>query len=404
MPISCFVLGNCQGQFLSSALATIPGWETFAIGRRFGFDPIVGGRKPQYAPNGELWPLVREAKRAGRVCILLEQVTPMAPMREYGANEALLDRKILFPHVQCQSLWPERFLRADLVEQVSASRLFAQDLAVLKRTQTKADFLVDLRTFVAEESVEQVLFYNWGHPTGPLLAQILSGVLRRLDGLVSDEDGQRLVQLIEESGGIDNITSHPVSPQRVEAAGFVWGASPAYQGWASAVAHYRNREFELASAAARSSVEADPANGFVWGLLGQSLERSDAMDEAEGALRIAVGLLPNTPNLITALGRHLLRKRMPVRALYVALDGMDRFPTDVTMYGLAVEAQVAARRNDEAVAIAMEAVRRSRAHGPTYLRMLDVLRRANVDQPIKQLHDSMVAKLPNDAALQAFAT
>lgn len=402
MQVSCFVMGNCQGQFISSALATLSGWETFAIGRRFGFDPIVGGRKPQYAPSGALWPLVQEAKRAGRICILLEQVTPMAPKRDYGAKKALLDQLILFPHVQCQSLWPERFIRSDIISEVGGARLFAQDLAVIKRTQQKADFLEGLRSFVAERSVSEALFYNWGHPTGPLLAKILSGILKRLDGIVTDEEACHLKEMVEVSGGIDNITSHPVSPERVNSTGFAWGSTQAYEQWFAALGHYRDRDFENATIAARASLKSEPMNGFVWGLLGQSLERSSAMDEAEGAFRAATRLLPNTPSLVTALGRHLLRRRMPARALYAALDGMDRFPTDLTMSCLAVEAQLAIGRVDDALATAEESLRRGRSHGPTYVRMLEVLRRAGVKEPIKTLYESMIDKAPNDVALKSF--
>ena len=326
----------------------------------------------------------------------------MAPTREYGANRELFDKVVLFPHVQCQSLWPERFVRDDILDKVKGDRLFAQDLAVLKRTQEKAEFPEDLRAFVAERSISEALFYNWGHPTGPLLAKILSGIIKQLDGIISNSDAFRLIEMIEHSGGIDNITSHPVSPQRVESIGFNWARTPAYEGWFAAVGHYRAQDFDSAVIAAQSSLEADPENGFVWGLLGQSLERSSSASEAEGAFRNATRLLPNAPSLVNALCRHLLRQRMPTRAFHVALDGMDRFPTDVTMYCLVVEAQLALGRIDDAITTVEESVRRGRSHGSTYVRMLQVLRRAGVEEPLQALYASMVNKAPHDNALKNF--
>lgn len=403
MQISCFVVGNCQGQFLSSALASLPGWETYAMGRRFGFDPVIGGQKPQYAPHKDFWPLVQEAKKVGRYCLVLEQVTPMAPPRGWGVREKLIDRKVYFPHVQSQALWPGRFIKPEILSQTSAKRMVAQDLANLKKVQVKADFPVNLRDFVAERAAVEPLFHTWGHPTGGLLSLILGGILQQLQDIIPPDRGQALVEMIAASRGIDNNTGHPIDRAWLREAGYEWGDSPAYAGWSDAVALFRSGDTTEAVQRARDSISADASNAHVWGLLGQALDRLKSPTEAEAAFRTAIELQPRASNLRMAFGRFLLKNGMAHRAVHVGRAACEIFPSDTPSHLLLADAHFALGEMDEGRAAISAGVARAKAHSVTYVRMLESLIRLDQREFARETRAAMLHRLPEDPALVAFA-
>lgn len=400
MQVSCFVLGNCQGQFIASALAGLPGWEAFAIGRRFGFDPVVSDKKPQYAALKEFWPLVHEASLANRYCLILEQVTPQAPLRQYGVREKLISQKVLFPHVQCQSLWPSRYFEPDMIDQLQPKRLLAHDLASIKKAQTKADFPVNVRDYVAEHFSTRSLFHTWGHPTGPLLAKILGGILEQIGGLVSPDQRDDLIHLVEQSNGIDNISHHPIDRAWLRDGGFEWGDYDDYARWTDAVALFKSRDYTGAVAAAKASLNAQPNNAHVHALLGQALERTGEGLLAETAFLTAMNLQPNAPGFPVALGRHLLRKRAALRAWHVAKAASERFQTDASVFHLAVDALAQAGDVEQAKTVALQTAYQVRPHAPTFLKIIDSLKQAGVSDT-SEIISVMIKRMPKDPTIQA---
>jgi len=402
MNISCFVLGNCQAQFLSSALASLPGWETYAIGRRFGFDPVVGSRKPRYASMQEFWPLVQEVKNSGRMCIVLEQVTPMAAVKDYGSRSSLFDKKIYFPHVQSQALWAEKWFPKHVTDNVALDRLIRQDLAAIKKAQSKSDFPVDVHGFVSARFSKEPLFHTWGHPTAPLMAEIAQGVLQALGEIIPEADSAKLKSLIAGSNGIDNITNHPLPREFLLSGGIQWGEAGAYAAWSDAAALVRLGDSQGAVEKARLSLAEDAGNPFVWALLAQGLDRLRRNDEAEVAYLKAVELHPQAPNLRTLLGRFLLRSGRVRRAIHVAKAACDAFPADTPAYLLAVEALLEAGEVDAAVSFATVAMERAHPHAQTLLRILEALSGAGRDIDAARLKAVATQRAPKDESLRAF--
>jgi len=401
--LAVFSVGNCQAQFLASVFSTVDNVESYAVGRRYGFDPMVGSAKPAYCSLQEFGTLLEEAARAGRTCILLEQMTPLAPPREFGRHINRVARIVRFPHLQAFAMWPGRIMSGELAAKVPAARIFAHDLAGIRKATMRADFPIDIAEFVAAEYPKQSLFHMWGHPNGTLLALILEGVLRQLDDYFDAREAERLLNLVRESQGIDNITHHPVDRNRGRAAGFNWVDEPAYTYWCDSLEAMRARDMAAAEDNARRSIEFDPSNGHVWALFSKVLDVNRKPIESEAAIRKALQLQPNSPGIAGAFARHLLRHGMPNRAQRAAEVARDRFPTDPSGFANLAEALFAQGRRDSGLVAVSDMLKRAKPHGAAFITLLRYMEANGLSSDAADICRQMESLLPNDEALRALA-
>lgn len=401
-PTTFYVTGNCQAQYLASAFSSVPGCSAIAVGRRFGFDPMVGDLKPIYCDPKVFPTRLRESRDAGQRVVLLEQVTPVAALRDMSdIDDVELAAHVRFPNAQSGALWPGKILPDDLID-TKPGRVLSMDLAGMRQAQKKADFPIDIAGFVKSEFVRQPLFLTYNHPTGVLLAEIMKGILQQLGDVVSESERSRLVTLLAASAGIDNINHHPVDPARAEALGFDWQNDAVYQSWWAAQNAWKAKDHDATLAAVDDGLRIQPRHPYLLNLKSHTLAALGRVEEAVEPAYAAKTHLPHSIGMARHLVTVLLSASKPIKAKWAAEDAIDHFPTEMSCYVSLATVLLNQNNNDAAIAAIDEGFEKGRQDPAAALQGLKLLTKFGLTEPARDLKARAVARMPKNEALAAF--
>lgn len=215
--------GNCQAQYLAAVLDGLAGAQAIYYGVGYGTVPSFEGRLSWSLYGARFRGVVKEARARGDRIMLIEQRTPVADPPDLKLDPAFT---VAFPHLICYALYPAEFCRDHgLPTAPNPRRLWSLDLNNMAKGQERSAFTIDIAGYCEEHFRKEVLFNTPGHPTGPLNALLVHGVLVQLASFDPRYGGSDLAERVRRHEGVNWVTSHPVAPDVEEKLDLDWGKS-----------------------------------------------------------------------------------------------------------------------------------------------------------------------------------
>ena len=286
------VWGNCQAHYLAAVLAAQGIGLVCIAGQPFGFEPEHRGVRPFMLDFPDVIALIHDTRAAGRQVIYIEQVGPMGT----GISDelrALADGRVVFPHIEMQTLWLSDQPRSQTRrEPGQIRRRLDLDLAAIRRSVQRAGWDSDLADWIADTTASRRLFHTFNHPRGEVMARLHGEICRRLDAFgalasVAVEEAQ--ADILAEDG-LNFISHIPVNDAVVEALDLTWAREGWYdlarQAWTATLG---GDHFKALAAidAAMTDPDHDPHIGYIRALILRGLGRREQAHAAMAAMHRA---------------------------------------------------------------------------------------------------------------------
>jgi tetratricopeptide (TPR) repeat protein len=312
-PCTFLATGHCQSLYLGAALASLPdGFVVYQdppvlqmqdlVAKMCGDNSLIDERP---------WAIAKRLMRDQmdrRSVVLIEQMGADGPVRPPPLGvERYLARTVRFPAVEFYALWPQTKFPPEVAKRADRKRLLASDLEAIRLACAACDFSEDVYGYVAEHLARRPLFYNFGHPDGPLLALILRGILRQLEDLVPEAEAAALVAKIEQSPGFNLDSWHPIPEPALRELGFRWSDDPAYAAWQQAQEAFDAQRYAEAIELCTRALALAPS-GYLLLLLSRCHARLGQLDEAIRTVKEALEYFPRSPTLKLHLVEQHLRR------------------------------------------------------------------------------------------------
>lgn len=220
--------GNCQSQHLAAILESTGEVQAVHVGRDYGFVPAFEGNPCKTRPLTALGSIMRDAQTRGQPVIRCYQTSPLAPVPTDLAEGA--DHVALFPEVRFYVLDPPGFRGTFNAPHVSIKRIFDFDIKNIRYSQKKANFSVDISSYIATNAPKRILFHTVNHPNGEILSLLASGLLDQLASYVDRARFSGALERLSKAEGLNSLTDHPVDPTMLSELEFDWGPDYAHYG------------------------------------------------------------------------------------------------------------------------------------------------------------------------------
>lgn len=390
--IAC--LGNCQSTVINTFLQSLP-----ELSRAYEFRLITTGRDDETAApkggssaslaylsaNRERLRLVinQESHEWSRLPIQREDVPPGCAYVSYPAavlnyiwplipswrrpKGARAREYTLFPYTVCDDrvirLREAGVPRGSLLEEyhkVSPLDLFRVDrlreinLAKLRGMDAKSDF--GIAGLIERELASTQLFSTANHPSGPMMAYLLEGIVERAGAIITD--GAMAAHKIEQrraGKGIQDVEA-PVHPEIAAHFGLEWARDKRFRFWDEGVFTFdewllrlydysycapyqdaldriRAKDYEGAEPLLRQAVDELPEAVAMRQTLAGVLSRRGLVDEIVDQWATIYRQAPTGKNLDAYYGALARRSRAKARAF---IDALDEVPEDAIAVRLAL--------------------------------------------------------------------
>jgi tetratricopeptide (TPR) repeat protein len=246
-PVCIATTGNCQSNFLSSVLTSVPGVHVEYFGKQTRFHPFEGRTAPANAPEALVETLARW-KSEGNTVILCEQTWPIVDPISEAEIGGSVDHIVRFPNVEAYALWPDRRYSEEQLKRIKPDRALRLDIANVKAAEAKAD--IEVRDLYDDETFRRILpFDSERHPTTRIFAKIYARIFASPALAWLDFDAADLIARVEASRGLNTGFHHPIATSIIDALDLQWGRTEIYRRWSEASDLLDQRSTDAAIAA-----------------------------------------------------------------------------------------------------------------------------------------------------------